>query len=148
MNPPTSKQQCENKGKAQRLRGGGAGKDCFIGLVGCFLCFGTFVVLFSSHLLGVADKVVFVECCEVRFPFYFTCEIWITDWVRCRAAVTVLEISSVRHPPCAIVHSPVLTNHNRLPMRDVLLMTITHYYYQPREEQSTNIGVVGIFFNN
>ncbi|KJA23215.1 hypothetical protein HYPSUDRAFT_137947 [Hypholoma sublateritium FD-334 SS-4] len=26
--------------KASRLRGGGAGKDCFLGLIGCFLCFG------------------------------------------------------------------------------------------------------------
>ncbi|KAG5733751.1 hypothetical protein E4T56_gene14480, partial [Termitomyces sp. T112] len=26
-------------GPAQRLRGGGAGKDCFLGMIGCFLCF-------------------------------------------------------------------------------------------------------------
>ncbi|KAK2465418.1 hypothetical protein APHAL10511_002772 [Amanita phalloides] len=25
--------------KASRIRGGGAGKDCFLGLVGCFFCF-------------------------------------------------------------------------------------------------------------
>ncbi|KAF8965129.1 hypothetical protein BDZ97DRAFT_1813789 [Flammula alnicola] len=25
--------------KASRMRGGGAGKDCFLGLIGCFLCF-------------------------------------------------------------------------------------------------------------
>ncbi|KXN82425.1 hypothetical protein AN958_02575 [Leucoagaricus sp. SymC.cos] len=45
MNPPVAKQnqeeqhQCEHKHKASRLRGGGAAKDCFIGLIGCFLCF-------------------------------------------------------------------------------------------------------------
>ncbi|TDL16230.1 hypothetical protein BD410DRAFT_844580 [Rickenella mellea] len=31
----------EHQQKAMRLRGGGAGKDCFLGLVGCFLCFGS-----------------------------------------------------------------------------------------------------------
>ncbi|KAF8626006.1 hypothetical protein AX17_006729 [Amanita inopinata Kibby_2008] len=39
--PPTNQSQqteCEHK-RATRLRGGGAGKDCFIGLIGCFLCF-------------------------------------------------------------------------------------------------------------
>ncbi|KAF8157975.1 hypothetical protein B0H34DRAFT_706989 [Crassisporium funariophilum] len=37
----TSSQQvhCEHQQKATRLRGGGAGKDCFLGLFGCFLCF-------------------------------------------------------------------------------------------------------------
>ncbi|KAG2009668.1 hypothetical protein CC2G_012569 [Coprinopsis cinerea AmutBmut pab1-1] len=35
---PLSKQA--HTAKAERLRGGGAGKDCFLGLVGCFLCFG------------------------------------------------------------------------------------------------------------
>ncbi|EDR12984.1 uncharacterized protein LACBIDRAFT_293010 [Laccaria bicolor S238N-H82] len=30
---------CEHQHKASRLRGGSAGKDCFLGLVGCFLCF-------------------------------------------------------------------------------------------------------------
>ncbi|KAG2009667.1 hypothetical protein CC2G_012569 [Coprinopsis cinerea AmutBmut pab1-1] len=34
---PLSKQA--HTAKAERLRGGGAGKDCFLGLVGCFLCF-------------------------------------------------------------------------------------------------------------
>ncbi|KDR82932.1 hypothetical protein GALMADRAFT_238611 [Galerina marginata CBS 339.88] len=33
-------EHCEHhKHKASRLRGGGAGKDCFLGLIGCFLCF-------------------------------------------------------------------------------------------------------------
>jgi len=39
MNPsaPANKQtECQ---KANRLRGGGAGKDCFLGMVECFLCF-------------------------------------------------------------------------------------------------------------
>ncbi|KAJ7133603.1 hypothetical protein C8R44DRAFT_25488 [Mycena epipterygia] len=38
-------EQCEHEHKASRMRGGGAGKDCFLGMLGCFLCF---------------------ECCEVR----------------------------------------------------------------------------------
>ncbi|KAL0565989.1 hypothetical protein V5O48_016028 [Marasmius crinis-equi] len=34
-----SSQKCEHQGhKVSRLRGGGAGKDCFLGLIGCFLC--------------------------------------------------------------------------------------------------------------
>ncbi|KAK7022145.1 hypothetical protein R3P38DRAFT_2959648 [Favolaschia claudopus] len=31
--------ECANKQKASRMRGGGAGKDCFMGMLGCFLCF-------------------------------------------------------------------------------------------------------------
>ncbi|CCM01176.1 uncharacterized protein FIBRA_03224 [Fibroporia radiculosa] len=40
MNPPTRSQtqECQHH-KANRLRGGGAAKDCFIGAVECFLCF-------------------------------------------------------------------------------------------------------------
>ncbi|KII90657.1 hypothetical protein PLICRDRAFT_39238 [Plicaturopsis crispa FD-325 SS-3] len=35
-----SKQEhIECKHKANRLRGGGAGKDCLLGCIGCFLCF-------------------------------------------------------------------------------------------------------------
>jgi len=63
MNPVAQKNQeeqhqCEHKQKASRLRGGGAGKvryshvvlqlsinatatqDCFLGMIGCFLCLG------------------------------------------------------------------------------------------------------------
>ncbi|KDQ25681.1 hypothetical protein PLEOSDRAFT_31380, partial [Pleurotus ostreatus PC15] len=29
----------DNKKEATRMRGGGAGKDCCLGMVGCFLCF-------------------------------------------------------------------------------------------------------------
>ncbi|KAJ7143603.1 hypothetical protein C8R43DRAFT_927565 [Mycena crocata] len=32
-------QECEHGSKTSRLRGGGAGKDCFLGMLGCFLCF-------------------------------------------------------------------------------------------------------------
>ncbi|KAI0789708.1 hypothetical protein C8Q75DRAFT_806868 [Abortiporus biennis] len=47
MNPPTRQStqetECEHKkGLAARLRGGGAGKDCFLGMLECFLCFGKF----------------------------------------------------------------------------------------------------------
>ncbi|KAH9841484.1 uncharacterized protein C8Q71DRAFT_737197, partial [Rhodofomes roseus] len=41
MNPPqraNQSQECQNH-KASRLRGGGAGKDCFIGAFECFICF-------------------------------------------------------------------------------------------------------------
>ncbi|KAJ7697173.1 hypothetical protein B0H17DRAFT_1007169 [Mycena rosella] len=31
-------EQCTHKHKASRLRGGGAGKDCFLGMIECFLC--------------------------------------------------------------------------------------------------------------
>ncbi|KAI0720576.1 hypothetical protein C8T65DRAFT_633590 [Cerioporus squamosus] len=46
MSPPTREsnqthQECRNKrGFAERLRGGGAAKDCFLGMIECFLCFG------------------------------------------------------------------------------------------------------------
>ncbi|KAF9031446.1 hypothetical protein BJ165DRAFT_1358311 [Panaeolus papilionaceus] len=46
MNAPegnsSQHQHCEHgkHQKASRIRGGGAGKDCFLGMVGCFLCFG------------------------------------------------------------------------------------------------------------
>ncbi|KAJ7490454.1 hypothetical protein FB451DRAFT_620833 [Mycena latifolia] len=32
-------EQCTHEHKASRMRGGGAGKDCFLGMLGCFLCF-------------------------------------------------------------------------------------------------------------
>ncbi|KAG8999458.1 hypothetical protein FRB94_011452 [Tulasnella sp. JGI-2019a] len=36
-------QVCQNKQReAMRLRGGGAGKDCFIAAFGCFVCFECF----------------------------------------------------------------------------------------------------------
>ncbi|KAH9054079.1 hypothetical protein EDB83DRAFT_1162798 [Lactarius deliciosus] len=38
--PVNSHQQHEHN-KARRLRGGGAGRECFIGLVECFICFGS-----------------------------------------------------------------------------------------------------------
>ncbi|KAH6912964.1 hypothetical protein BKA70DRAFT_1265635, partial [Coprinopsis sp. MPI-PUGE-AT-0042] len=31
--------ESQSKVKAARLRGGGAGKDCFFAVLGCFLCF-------------------------------------------------------------------------------------------------------------
>ncbi|RPD62505.1 hypothetical protein L227DRAFT_573695 [Lentinus tigrinus ALCF2SS1-6] len=45
MNPPAresnqTQQECRHKrGFAERLRGGGAAKDCFLGMIECFLCF-------------------------------------------------------------------------------------------------------------
>ncbi|KAI0064113.1 hypothetical protein BV25DRAFT_1782508, partial [Artomyces pyxidatus] len=39
--PVNSQQQAhqEHEHKAHRIRGGGAGRDCFLGLVECFICF-------------------------------------------------------------------------------------------------------------
>ncbi|KAH9964759.1 hypothetical protein BJV74DRAFT_870274 [Russula compacta] len=41
LNPaaPVNSQQSEHQHKARRIRGGGAGRDCFIGLIECFICF-------------------------------------------------------------------------------------------------------------
>ncbi|KAH9054649.1 hypothetical protein EDB87DRAFT_97488 [Lactarius vividus] len=59
--PVNSQQQHEHK--ARRLRGGGAGRDCFIGLVECFICF---------------------ECCKVRLSLpvfaYLPGLVLITTW--------------------------------------------------------------------
>ncbi|KAI0770004.1 hypothetical protein C8Q74DRAFT_1218477 [Fomes fomentarius] len=61
MNPPTRQsnqtQECQRKrGLAERLRGGGAGRDCFLGLIECFICFG-------SELTGIFPAVA-AECCK------------------------------------------------------------------------------------
>ena len=39
MNPPQRANQTHEHHKANRLRGGGAGKDCFLGALECFICF-------------------------------------------------------------------------------------------------------------
>ncbi|KZT73866.1 hypothetical protein DAEQUDRAFT_721343 [Daedalea quercina L-15889] len=39
MNPPQRANQTHEHHKASRLRGGGAGKDCFLGAFECFICF-------------------------------------------------------------------------------------------------------------
>ncbi|KAK0243882.1 hypothetical protein EDD85DRAFT_805891 [Armillaria nabsnona] len=58
-NPPAQTQtqthECEHKRQAMRLRGGGAGKDCFLGLIGCFLCF--------ECCEGCCDCVADILCC-------------------------------------------------------------------------------------
>ncbi|KAG2748823.1 hypothetical protein P692DRAFT_20733828 [Suillus brevipes Sb2] len=41
VNPaPANNNQNHQEHHAKRLRGGGAAKDCFIGALECFLCFG------------------------------------------------------------------------------------------------------------
>ncbi|KAF9262991.1 hypothetical protein L218DRAFT_866281 [Marasmius fiardii PR-910] len=51
-------QQCEERNRrVSRLRGGGAGKDCFLGLIGCFLCFGT------CNYLECCDCIGDIICC-------------------------------------------------------------------------------------
>ncbi|PPQ73154.1 hypothetical protein CVT26_014820 [Gymnopilus dilepis] len=47
--------ECEHKHKASRIRGGGAGKDCFMGLIGCFLCF--------ECCEGCCDCIADIICC-------------------------------------------------------------------------------------
>ncbi|KAH7915445.1 hypothetical protein BJ138DRAFT_1109659 [Hygrophoropsis aurantiaca] len=37
---PANNAQNHQEHKASRLRGGGAAKDCFLGALECFLCFG------------------------------------------------------------------------------------------------------------
>ncbi|KAF9565777.1 hypothetical protein CPC08DRAFT_158976 [Agrocybe pediades] len=55
--------QCEHKQqKASRLRGGGAGKDCFLGLIGCFLCF--------ECCEGCCECIADIVCC----PCEMCCE--------------------------------------------------------------------------
>ncbi|KAL6302858.1 hypothetical protein BKA93DRAFT_736140 [Sparassis latifolia] len=38
-NPPARADQTECQHKATRIRGGGAGRDCFMGMIEAFLCF-------------------------------------------------------------------------------------------------------------
>ncbi|TFK34738.1 hypothetical protein BDQ12DRAFT_689100 [Crucibulum laeve] len=53
---PTGQQaHCEHQQKASRIRGGGAGKDCFMTLFGCFLCF--------ECCEGCCDCVADIVCC-------------------------------------------------------------------------------------
>ncbi|KAG1858659.1 hypothetical protein C8R48DRAFT_606396 [Suillus tomentosus] len=41
MNPaPAKSSQNHQEHPAKRIRGGGAAKDCFLGALECFLCFG------------------------------------------------------------------------------------------------------------
>ncbi|EJD45655.1 hypothetical protein AURDEDRAFT_165107 [Auricularia subglabra TFB-10046 SS5] len=42
-------------GRAQRLRGGGAGRDCFLGIIECFLCF--------ECCKGCCECVADIICC-------------------------------------------------------------------------------------
>ncbi|ESK88017.1 hypothetical protein Moror_10822 [Moniliophthora roreri MCA 2997] len=49
-------QHCEHhQHKVSRLRGGGAGKDCFLGLFGCFICF--------ECCEGCCDCIADIICC-------------------------------------------------------------------------------------
>ncbi|KAF6747837.1 hypothetical protein DFP72DRAFT_1174690 [Ephemerocybe angulata] len=53
--PASGEKHSHNPLKAWRLRGGGAGKDCFLGLLGCFLCF--------ECCEGCCDCVADIICC-------------------------------------------------------------------------------------
>ncbi|PFH51236.1 hypothetical protein AMATHDRAFT_59529 [Amanita thiersii Skay4041] len=46
--------ECEHQ-RASRLRGGGAGKDCFISLIACFLC--------CECCEGCCDCIADIVCC-------------------------------------------------------------------------------------
>ncbi|KAH8114398.1 hypothetical protein DFH11DRAFT_1594145 [Phellopilus nigrolimitatus] len=50
---PTSQQPGEQK--AMRIRGGGASKDCFLGLLECFMCF--------ECCKGICDCCGTILCC-------------------------------------------------------------------------------------
>ncbi|KAH9959804.1 hypothetical protein BC827DRAFT_1211658 [Russula dissimulans] len=58
LNPatPANSQQAEHQHKARRIRGGGAGRDCFIGLIECFICFAE--PLMANARFSLQD------CCE------------------------------------------------------------------------------------
>ncbi|KIY70816.1 hypothetical protein CYLTODRAFT_487706 [Cylindrobasidium torrendii FP15055 ss-10] len=47
--------QHDSKNKSMRLRGGGAGKDCFLCIFGCFICF--------ECCEGCCDCVADIICC-------------------------------------------------------------------------------------
>ncbi|KAF7299790.1 hypothetical protein HMN09_00985000 [Mycena chlorophos] len=49
--------ECEHqhKHKMSRLRGAGAGKDCFLGMIGCFLCCECFE--------GCCECIADIVCC-------------------------------------------------------------------------------------
>ncbi|KAG9073476.1 hypothetical protein FS749_015128 [Ceratobasidium sp. UAMH 11750] len=51
----SQKQGLRGKFEAMRLRGGGAGKDCFLGAIGCFLCCECFE--------GCCDCIADIVCC-------------------------------------------------------------------------------------
>ncbi|KAI0269990.1 hypothetical protein BC834DRAFT_581893 [Gloeopeniophorella convolvens] len=55
MNPTapvnTQQQHVEHQHKAHRVRGGGAGRDCFLGLIECFICFECCKVTAASAAL-------------------------------------------------------------------------------------------------
>ncbi|KAL1745816.1 hypothetical protein HDZ31DRAFT_62791 [Schizophyllum fasciatum] len=48
-------QECAHRNRASRIRGGGAGKDCFLGCLGCFLC--------CECCEGMCDCVADIICC-------------------------------------------------------------------------------------
>ncbi|KAI0647950.1 hypothetical protein C8Q79DRAFT_1117372 [Trametes meyenii] len=87
MNPPerqsTQGEECQHKrGLAARLRGGGAGRDCFLGLIECFLCFGT-----SSYMpLARAPRLMFAALAQNA----------------AKTAANVSLTSSAAHARCAV----------------------------------------------
>ncbi|PFH51242.1 hypothetical protein AMATHDRAFT_143113 [Amanita thiersii Skay4041] len=46
--------ECEHQ-KASRVRGGGAAKDCFLGMIACFVCF--------ECCKGCCDCIAGIICC-------------------------------------------------------------------------------------
>ncbi|KAK7048722.1 hypothetical protein R3P38DRAFT_1876223 [Favolaschia claudopus] len=56
--------ECANKQKkASRMRGGGAGKDCFMGILGCFLCFDPFIINPLECCEGCCECIADIVCC-------------------------------------------------------------------------------------
>ncbi|KAI0295674.1 hypothetical protein B0F90DRAFT_1670027 [Multifurca ochricompacta] len=100
MNPaaPVNSQQqqhVEHQHKARRLRGGGAARDCFIGLIECFICF--------ECCKGCCECCADIIC---KVPF-FLIQVYLTKLQLVQAALArfaVVEISVyVAKPPLAHV---------------------------------------------
>ncbi|KAJ8582310.1 hypothetical protein M405DRAFT_867956 [Rhizopogon salebrosus TDB-379] len=82
MNPaPANNTQTHEEHQAKRLRGGGAGKDCLIGLLGCFLCF---------------------ECCKVTDGEHDNIEVYLIVAFYFRTAVNASRTSFAVPVRCAV----------------------------------------------
>ncbi|KAI0917127.1 hypothetical protein AcW2_007344 [Taiwanofungus camphoratus] len=56
-NPPARAEHQHQQGKASRLRGGGAAKDCFLGAFECFICFGA-----TAASVSLTSSAALVKC--------------------------------------------------------------------------------------
>lgn len=80
-------------------------QDCFLGLFGCFVCFGEHSLLSHYSLCSNANVWLILECCEVR-----TCPLLCPipcsrHIVVARAAATVLPTLFVRLLPLCLLRT-------------------------------------------